>query len=294
MDAMMLPRPVGFVFGGGGSLGAIQVGMLQALAERGIIADLAVGTSVGSINGAVVARDPKGAANWLSHSWTRMSREKIFPGGLFDQIRTLRRSKSHVFPNTGLAAMIGDFVAPATCFADLALPFAAITTDAATAAPHMIKAGQLLPALLASAAIPGIYPPVEYDGRRLYDGGLVANVPLRQALSMGARSLVVLDCAFPGHLPEAPDTFADALLFTAIIATRSQAALEAPVAAAEVPVVYLPGPALRRVSPLDFDHTDLLIADAYETSRTFLARVRVDGPGLYGSPSGDASTSTVG
>ena len=112
MDVMTLPRPVGFVLGGGGSLGAIQVGMLQALAERGITADLAVGTSVGSINGAVVARDPKGAANRLSHSWARMTREQVFPGGLLAQVRTLRQSKTHLFPNTGLAAMIADFVAP--------------------------------------------------------------------------------------------------------------------------------------------------------------------------------------
>lgn len=292
MDAMTLPRPVGFVFGGGGSLGAIQVGMLQALTERGITADLVVGTSVGSMNGAAVARDPKSAVNRLSHAWARTS-EQVFPGGLFEQVRTLRRNKSHLFPNTGLAGMISDFVAPATCFADLVLPFAAIATDVATAAPHMIDAGPLLPALLASAAIPGIYPPVEHDGRRLYDGGLVANVPLRQALSMGARSLVVLDCAFPGRLPAAPDTFADALLFTAIITMRSQAVLEAPLAAAEVPVVYLPGPALRRVSPLDFDHTELLIADAYEAARRFLGCLRVDGPGLYGSPFCDASTPAV-
>ena len=86
---------------------------------------------------------------------------------------------------------------------------------------------------------------------------------------------------------------ADALLFTAIITMRSQAALEAPLAAAEVPVIYLPGPAPRRVSPLDFDHTDLLVADAYEAARTFLASLHVDGPGLYGSPSGEASTPAV-
>ncbi len=82
MDVMALPRPVGFVLGGGGSLGAIQVGMLQALAEQGITPDLAVGTSVGSINGAVVARDPNSAANRLSHAWSRTTRKQVFPGGL--------------------------------------------------------------------------------------------------------------------------------------------------------------------------------------------------------------------
>ena len=292
MDVMALPRPVGFVLGGGGSLGAIQVGMLQALAEQGITPDLAVGASVGSING-VVARDPEGAANRLSHSWGRATRKQVFPGGLLAQARTLRQSKTHLFPNTGLATMIADFVHPATTFADLTLPFAAITTDVATAAPDMIRAGPLLPALLASAAIPGIYPPVEHDSRRLYDGGVVANVPLRQALAIGARSLVVLDCTFPGHLPKPPDTLAEALLFTAMITMRLQAALEAPLAAAEVPLVYLPGPQPHHVSPLDFDHTGMLVADAYEAAQTFLAALHVDGPGFYGSPSGQAAPPAV-
>jgi len=101
MDAMPLPRPVGFVLGGGGSLGAIQVGMLQALAERGITADLAVGTSVGSINGVVVARDPKGAANRLSHCWARTTRKQVFPGGLLAQVRTLRQSGTPCSPTPG-------------------------------------------------------------------------------------------------------------------------------------------------------------------------------------------------
>ena len=291
---MPLPRPVGFVLGGGGSLGAIQVGMLQALFEHDIAPDLVAGTSVGSINGAVLARDPTAAANRLSHAWARTTRTQVFPGGLLAQARTLRQTKTHLFPNTGLATMIADFLGPAAGFADLVLPFAAMTMDIATAAPHPITAGPLMPALLASAAIPGVYPPVEHDGRLLYDGGVVANVPLRQALAMGARSLVVLDCTFPGRLPETPATLAEALLFTAIIAMRSQAALEAPLVAAEVPVVYLPGPALHRVSPLDFDHTDALIAEAYEAARMFLASLRVDGPGLYGSPTGNTPPATDG
>ena len=88
----------------------------------------------------------------------------------------------------------------------------------------------------------------------------------------------------PGHLPEPPGTLAKALLFSLIITMRSQAAFEAPLVAGEVPVAYLPGPALHRISPLDFDHTDML-ADAFEAAQTFLASLHVDGPGLYGSPS---------
>ena len=127
--------------------------------------------------------------------------------------------------------------------------------DIATASDMVLTSGPLLPALLASAAIPGLYPWVELEGRRLYDGGVVANVPMRQAIALGARSLVVFDCGFPGHLPPPPETLAGVLLFTAAVTMRTQAVLEAPIAAAEVPVVYLPGPAPRYASPLDFTRT---------------------------------------
>jgi NTE family protein len=285
MDFADLPRPVGYVLGGGGSLGAIQVGMLQALGERDIAPGIVAGSSVGSLNGAVVAQDPKGAANRLSHFWIRLTRGDVFPGGLLAQARTLQRGKTHLFPSTGLAAVITSFLGAGTTFADLALPFAAVAMDSATALPHVLRDGPLLPALLASAAIPGLFPPVQIGSLQLYDGGLVANVPLRQAVAMGARSLVVLDCSFPGHLPDPPATIAEVLLYTAMVAMRSQAVLEAPLVAAEVPVIYLPGPEPQRVSPLDFHHTGELIEGAYEAARSFLEDVDVTGPGLYGSPS---------
>jgi NTE family protein len=287
MGVADLPRPVGYVLGGGGSLGAVQVGMLQALGERDIVPGIVAGTSVGSLNGAVVALDPKGAANRLSHLWARLTRGDVFPGGLLAQARTLQRTKTHLFPSTGLAAVINQFLGPDITFADLTMPFAAVAMDIATARPHVLCQGPLLPALLASAAIPGIFPPVQFGSLQLYDGGLVSNVPMRQALAMGARSLVVLDCSFPGRMPDPPGTIAEVLLYTAMVTMRSQAVLEAPLVAADAPVVYLPGPEPHPVSPLDFRHTGLLIEGAYEAARSFLDDLDVTGPGLYGSPSLD-------
>ena len=286
MTAEALTRPVGFVLGGGGSLGASQVGMLRALAEHRVVPDLVVGSSVDALNGAVVALNPVGAASRLSQAWTRMTRDMVFPGGPLAQARTLRRTRTHLFPSSGLATVIAGFLGAGTSFTDLALPFGAVTTDIPTARPYVITSGPLLPALLASAAIPAIYPPVDHDGRRLYDGGVVANVPMRQALALGARSLVVLDCTFPGHLPPSPETAANAVFYTVFVTMRTQAVLKAPIAAAEVPVVYLPGPSVRRISPLDFTHTEALADEAYSAARLFLEKVRVDGPGLYGSPAG--------
>ena len=279
-----LPRPVGYVLGGGGSLGAVQVGMLQALSEHDIVPGVVAGTSVGSLNGAVVALDPVSAANRLSHAWAKITRERVFPGGLLTQARHLQHTRTHLFPATGLAAVIADFIGTAATFEDLALPFAAVAMDIATARPHVMRDGPLLPALLASAAIPGIFPAVQLGSRQLYDGGLVANVPMRQALAMGARSLVVLDSNFPGRVPDPPATIAEVLFYTVTVAMRGQAVLDAPIAAAEVPVVYLHGPEPHPVSPLDFRQTSLLIETSYEAARVFLAELKVTGPGLYGSP----------
>ena len=280
-----LPRPIGYVLGGGASLGAIQVGMLQALSEHDVAPDLVAGTSVGSLNGAALALDPTSGANRLSHVWARMTTAQIFPGGVLAQARTLQQTKTHLFPNTGLAAVIEQFIGdPDLGFDDLIVPFTAVAMDVATGRAHPIRHGPLLPALLASAAVPGIYPRVDHDGRRLYDGGVVANVPMRIAVDMGARSLVVLDCAFPGQLPTLGETFAEIMLFTAMVAMRTQTVYEAPLVAKDVPVVYLPGPTPRPISPLDFSHSDELIEAAYEATRTFLASLTITGPGLYGSP----------
>ena len=87
------------MLGGGASLGAIQVGVLQALSEHDVAPDLVAGTSVGSLNGAALARDPTSGPNRLSHVWARMTTAQIFPGGLLAQVRTLQRTKTHLFPN---------------------------------------------------------------------------------------------------------------------------------------------------------------------------------------------------
>jgi NTE family protein len=279
-----LPRPVGYVLGGGGSLGAVQIGMLRALGERGVAPDLVAGTSVGSLNGAVIALDPGRAVDRLGETWAHMTRDRVFPGSLLAQARTLQHTRTHLFPATGLAAVIADFIGAEIDFADLRLPFAAVATDVATARPRVLRDGPVLPALLASAAIPGIFPPVQLGSLLLYDGGLVANVPMRQALAMGARSLVVLDCNFPGRILEPPATLAELLFYTFTVTMRTQAIFEAPQAAADVPVVYLHGPEPHPISPLDFRQTGTLIEAAYRAARSFLADLRITGPGLYGSP----------
>ncbi|SDG46572.1 NTE family protein [Lentzea fradiae] len=280
-----LPGPVGFVLGGGGSLGAAQVGMLRALREHGVRPDLVVGTSVGSVNGSLLALDPDEAASRLAVLWEGMTRQRVFPGGPIAQLRSLRANKTYLFPNTGLAGVLAGGLGGAEDFESLALPFGAVSVDCVTGEAVTITSGQLVPAILASSAIPGIYPPVRIGDRVLYDGGVLANVPIRQALAMGAKSLVVLDCAFPGHLPTVPQTLAETLLFWATLGMRNQAVLEVELASQQAPVLYLPGPPVQAVTPLDFSRTAELVEASYQASATFLTTLEIAGSGLYGHPS---------
>lgn len=288
-----LPRPIGFVLGGGGSLGAAQVGMLQALRDRGVHADLVAGTSIGALNGAVVAADPVGAASRLAHLWYTLDAGQILPGGWLRRLWTLWRSKNAIYDSPRIADLVNDEVG-VTEIEDLVIPYAAIALDVETATAVRFTSGPLRTALLASSAIPGMFPVIERDGRRYYDGGLVTNVPVLDALAMGAQSLVVLDCAFADQAVSAPTTMMETIFYAMLVQQRQQVLRELPIAAAGVPVLYLPGPAPVVVSPLDFGTTPALIREAYETARAFLATVQVDGPGLYRAHQPDREASLPG
>lgn len=158
-----LPKPVAFVLSGGAALGAIQVGMLKALHEVGLNPDLITGTSVGALNGAVIA--DKGLSDGihaLESLWCQLTREDIFPGNRMVQIRTLLSKRTHLFSNDRLAEL-GCQMLNATTFDQLHLPLGVLATELLTNHGALFIEGNLHPALLASAAIPGIYPPVEID-----------------------------------------------------------------------------------------------------------------------------------
>lgn len=179
-----LPRPVAVVVGGGGVLGAAQVGVGWALEQRGFVPDLIIGTSVGALNGAIAAAHPGEAAPWLDRVWTQARRREVFPFGYLS-------SRASVCADRGLRRLIARAQLPSR-IEQLEIPFAAVATDLATGEQVLLDHGDLESALLASAAIPGVLPPVEREGRTLVDGGVIAYVPVRAALQAGAASVVVL------------------------------------------------------------------------------------------------------
>lgn len=181
-----------FVLGGGGHLGAHEVGMLQALFERAVEPDLIVGTSIGALNGAVVAADPTmNAVLELTRLWSSIDRSGIFETSLASRARTLASSRTHLYDNQPLRALLVETL-PVERIEDLALPFECVAASIERAQAHYFSTGLLVDAVLASAAVPGLLPPVTIGDENFWDGGLVASIPLDRAVALGARTIYVL------------------------------------------------------------------------------------------------------
>ena len=286
----MVPRPLAIVFGGGGSRGAVQLGMLQALAETDLRPDLVVGTSVGSLNGAIFASDPDLAAGKLAEIWARMDRQQVFPGGFF--LKTLAATtagRTYVFDPTPLSDLIAEYL-PVSRIEDLELPFTAIATDLDSGVRVELDSGDLRTALLASSAVPVAFPSVDIGGRRLVDGGLVANIPIRQAVARGAKSVLVLDCGIFGAAGRWSQGIVGVVVQSLAIAGRQQVTVDLAVAA-DIPVLYFPVPASIPTTIFDFEATAVLAQESFEQSRSALACLAEHGPtssllrpGIYGDP----------
>ena len=194
------PRPVNaLLLCGGGSRGAIEIGLYKALIEHHIPIDLIIGTSVGAINGALIAAGL--TSDELAALWSQFEQKPLFPfnwsilwrgwsvAGLFRTERLLKALKSAL---------------PVRRFEELSLPLVTTATDFHTGEAVYLDSGDLLPALLASTALPPFLPPVEYQGRLLVDGGIVANLPIAEAVARGATRVFALSCHCLQELTQAP------------------------------------------------------------------------------------------
>jgi NTE family protein len=183
---------IAFVLGGGGVLGANEVGMLRALLEAGIVPDMILGTSIGAVNGAVLASDPTTASvERLTELWTSADEAGIFSGGVLSRISTLARTRTHAHPNEPLRAMLQRAL-PVQTIEELPVPFQCVASSIERAAEHWFTKGSIVDAVLASSAVPGLLPPVELDGENFFDGGLVNSIPVDRAVGLGAAMIFVL------------------------------------------------------------------------------------------------------
>ena len=172
-------------------LGATEVGMLAALAGGGIRPDFVLGTSIGAINGVFVAADPAGAAKQLETVWRSDVVRTAFRGSIIGRLGTLARSGTHLHANLPLRRLLEQHLT-AQRFDELAVPFQCVAASVEKAAAHWFHSGLIIPAVLASAAVPGLLPPVRIGGEHFFDGGLVHSIPVGRAVQLGAQRIFVL------------------------------------------------------------------------------------------------------
>ena len=185
-------RRTAFVLGGGGILGTTQVGMLRALAEQGVRPDVVLGTSIGALNGAFVAADPTTEGiERLAAVWKAVQAEGIFLENPMRQAARVARYRTHLLSNAPLRGIIDRFL-PVASIEELAVRFQCVAASIEEADSHWFDAGPVTDAVVASCAVPGLFPPVEIDGQHYLDGGLVHSIPVGRALTLGATEIYVL------------------------------------------------------------------------------------------------------
>jgi NTE family protein len=263
-----------FVLSGGASLGALQVGMLRALYEQGIAPDMLVATSAGAINATFVASRPQtvGTARSLARIWRELQRDQIFPISPLKLAGGLLGKRDHLVAAGALRRLLSRHL-QFDDIADAPIPMHAVAFDVDTGTEVLLSEGPALDVLAATAAVPGVFPPVHLGERRLIDGGVVNNTPISHAVELGAERIYVLptmDRSFAR--PMQKRTALGAAIDGLGVMMRSR--LQADIArfSSRVELIVLPAPNPLDVMPTDFGHADRLMRDGLRAARQRLAQ----------------------
>ncbi|CAE6806870.1 patatin-like phospholipase family protein [Paraburkholderia domus] len=259
-----------FVFAGGGSLGAIEVGMLRELLDRGVSPGCVIGASAGAINAAYFAGRPDGeGVAMLELLWRRIRRRDIMPLTMLGLLEMMLSRRSHLVEATALRMLLETNLS-FTQVEHAAIPLHIVATDMHSGNEVILSSGPLVDAVLASAAIPGVFPPVRIGGLDLVDGGVANNTPISVAVALGATRVIVLPAGFACALHKPPgNPVAQAMhALTIVIARQLVRDLEFYSSRAEIFVV--PPLCPLDVSPYDYTQCDSLIERAAEKTHAWL------------------------
>jgi NTE family protein len=268
-----------FVFSGGGSLGAVQAGMLLALADAGVSPDLVVGTSVGAINAARVADHPNAdGAEHFATIWQGVRKSDVFPTHFATGLLGFVGRRNFLVRPDNLRRLIASNLSFEN-LEDAKLPLRVVAAEITTGIEVVLSAGDALDALLASAAIPGVFPPVVIGGRTLVDGGVLNNAPISHAVEAGATRVYVLPTGYACALPAAPRSALAVTLQSVTLLVHQRLASDVERYQESVELHVVPPLCPLAVSPVDFSRTDELIERARDSTRRWLnssARSRRD------------------
>jgi NTE family protein len=256
---------VAFVLSGGASLGAIQAGMLRALYEREIAPELIVGTSVGAVNGAYIASRPAtpATAESLARIWRSLRTFQVFPPNPITALMALAGRRDHLVPNDGLKALLAAH-RQFKLLEDARIPFHVIATDVRSGRARRLSRGDAEAAVLASAAIPAVYPVVRCEGADLVDGGVANNTPISDAAELGATKIYVLPTGITCELPTPPRAAVAMLVHAITLLVNQRLAQDIEQFSHQAELIVLPPPCPLEVLPSDFSQAELLIEQSYE------------------------------
>jgi NTE family protein len=269
------------VLAGGGSFGAIQVGMLHSLATHGIAADMVVGSSVGSLNGAYYAGNPTlEGIEHLEAIWRGLRRSDVFPVNWAAMLGFLLRRNFIVEPH-GLRMVIENNLTYHN-LEDAKIPIHIVATNILTGGTVVLSEGSAAQAIIASAAIPAVFPPVKFEDSYLVDGAVSSNTAVKVAVDQGARRLIVLPTGYACALSRPPaGAVASALHALTLLIARQMLSELKELDSSSIEYFVLPPLCPLTGSPYDFSQTGALIDRAIRSTDAWIAGGGLEQPNVH-------------
>jgi NTE family protein len=263
-----------FVLAGGGSLGSIQVGMLRALLDANVHPDFLVGSSVGALNACYYAAYPNPAGiEELARIWVGLRRRDVFPLSIASALAVLQR-RNHIVDPTPLRRII-EAALPYRALEEARLPVHLVASDM-QGVSVILSHGPAADAILASAAVPGVFPVVDIEGKALMDGAVAANTPISAASRLGADRIVILPTGYACDLPAPPSGAVARALHAVTLLISWQLIHEIDRVSPNVELHLVPALCPLDVSPYDFSQAAILIDRAARSTKRW-----IDADGLH-------------
>jgi NTE family protein len=262
---------VAFVLAGGASLGAVEVGMLRALYERGVAPQLIVATSAGALNGAFIASRPQTVetADELGRIWRELRRGQVFPVNLVTGLLGFLGARDHLVPDAAMRRLITRHIEHDR-LEQMPVELHVIAVDVITGEEIRLSQGPAVEAVMASAAIPAVLPAVSLEGRELIDGGVANNTPISHAVELGATEVYVLPTGNACSLTESPSGALAMALHALSLLMQRRLIDDIENHRDRAKLVVLPPPCPLSIQPTDFGHAGILIDRAYADACEFL------------------------
>jgi NTE family protein len=273
-------RRTAFVLAGGGSLGAVEVGMLEALSEAGVRPDFLVGSSAGAINAAFFAGRPDlDGVHALAEIWIGLRARDVFPfspiGGLLGALAL----RDHMIDARPLQRLVERHL-PYRRLEDAAVPVHVVAASVLTGREALFSRGRASPAVMASAAIPGVFPPVRIDGEPYFDGSVANNTPVSAAFELGAERIVVLPTGYSCEMKRPPGSALAMALHGVNLLIARQLVIDVERFMDLTQIRVAPPLCPVRTHPFDFSNAHELIQRAATSTRAWLARGGLEHEGI--------------